>query len=148
MFMGQSVTVAQPPHVPLDVHTGVLWLLVQSVHVPPPPLGPQFMLLMATQLPELQQKPMPHGPSPLPPHAFWHMPPLHVGLLPEHGWHALPFCPQASLSPPETQVVPLQQPPLHGRPPAHDVEHWWAELHASPEGQSFAPLHPHTPCTH
>jgi hypothetical protein len=122
-FAGQSLVLLHP-HVPPGRHTGVLGVLVQFVHVPP--LGPQALSLIAAHVPPLQQKPVPHVPSPLPPHSLVQLfPPLQVGVLPEHTWHAPPLLPQASLSPPATQVVPLQQPVLHASPPAHDVVHWW-----------------------
>jgi hypothetical protein len=84
----------------------------------------------------------------LAPQAFVQPPPVHVGVWPEQGAQALPLLPQAPLSSPFVQLVPSQQPPLHVRPPAHDVLHTCDALQACPTGQSPAALHPHTPCTH
>jgi hypothetical protein len=81
------------------------------------------------------------------PHWLVQLPPAHVGDVPLQAWHVLPFTPHAALSAPDTQLVPLQQPPLHVRPPAQEVLQMWLEEHASPEGQSFALLQPHWPCT-
>jgi hypothetical protein len=77
------------------------------------------------------------------------LPPLQVGVLPEHTWHVPPLLPQAPLSPPATQVEPLQHPVLHASPPEHEVVHWWlAGSQASFAPQSLALVHPHAPCTH
>jgi hypothetical protein len=96
----------------------------------------------------LQQNPVPQVPLSVPSHAFVQLPPEHVGVWPEQGVHALPLFPQPSLATPSVQLVPSQQPPLHVRPPAHDVVQTCDALQACPVGQSPAALHPHTPCTH
>jgi hypothetical protein len=59
--------------------------------------------------------------------------------------HWLPLAPHALVELPGWQV-PLQQPPLHGLVPVHEVEHRCAAEvapHASPTGQSAATLQPH-----
>jgi hypothetical protein len=98
----------------------------------------------------LQQKAPPHVPSPPPPHAFVQALPAHVGVPPLHAVHAPPPLPHAALSAvPSThvEVAESQQPPLHGAPPAHELEHAWA-VQAMPVGQSPAALQPHAPWTH
>lgn len=80
-----------------------------------------------------------------PPQVLAQLPPVHVGLCPEHPWQALPLLPQASLALPFVQLVPLQQPPLHVSPPEHDVVHTCDELQACPGGQSPWLSHPQTP---
>jgi len=159
------------PHAPVSRQA---WPLLELLQSPPPgPLQPQLLLLHAEPagsfvqsahaLPEaphvfvaplpahwplLQQKPLPQVPSPLLPHAFVQLPPEHVGVWPEQGAHMLPLFPQPPLARPSVQLLPSQQPPLHVRPPAHDVAHTCDELQACPVGQSFWPLQPQTPDTH
>jgi hypothetical protein len=88
---------------------------------------------------------VPQVPLPGPSQALVQPPLSHVGFCPVQGWQVLPFFPQASLPVPSTQVEPLQQPPLHVSPPAHDVLQACALLQAFPAGQSFALLQPQTP---
>ena len=78
---------------------------------------------------------MPQVPSPAPPQLAVQLPFEHVGSCPEQPVQAPPFFPHAVLSVPATQLVPLQQPPLHGIPPAHELVQTCEELQASPAGQ-------------
>ncbi len=87
-----------------------------------------------------QQKPAPQA---APVHVAVHAPLVHVGVPPLHWEQAPPVLPQLPLSVPGWHIVPSQQPPWHGRPPAQLGEHWWLiGLHACPRGQSAGPLHP------
>jgi len=100
----------------------------QSAHVPPD--GAQAEFPMVAHMPELQQKPDPQVPSEPPPQLALQLPfAPHVGFWPLHVAQVLPLLPQAELSPPATQMLPLQHPPLQVRPPAHDVVQTCA-LHA------------------
>ena len=65
-----------------------------------------------------QQKP---APQPPPSQLAVHDPPAHVGVDPVHMPHAPPVDPHAVPDIPGTQLVPLQQPPLHFRPPSQLV---------------------------
>jgi hypothetical protein len=72
----------------------------------------------------------------------------HVGIAPAHVSHAAPVVPHAVAESPLVQVpAPAsgrsQQPPWHGSPAAHVVEHTWvASEQASPSGHSLADVHP------
>jgi hypothetical protein len=78
---------------------------------------------------------VPHVPSPGPLQALVQLPLAHVGFCPAQPWQVPPLLPHAALSVPGTQLVPLQQLPLHVRLPAHDVVHTFEALQALPAGQ-------------
>jgi hypothetical protein len=71
--------------------------------------------------------------------------------LPLHTEHIAPLAPHALVLVPATQVVPLQQPPLHAdcvAPPQLALHVCVDESHACPVGQSAGALQPHAPDTH
>jgi hypothetical protein len=73
------------------------------------------------------------------------LPFVHVGFCPEQPAQLPPLLPHAPLSVPETQLVPLQHPPLHARLPTHDVVHTLEALQALPLGHWLELLQPQTP---
>jgi hypothetical protein len=94
--------------------------VMQLVHEAPHVAG----FVSSAHMPPEQQKPVPHVPSPVAPHALTQAPMLlHVGVWPPQGAHVAPVEPQASFAAPAWQLLPSQQPPWHVRPPAHDVWH-------------------------
>lgn len=112
------------PQVPPGRQWGPSLALLQSTHAAP--FAPQAPSVGPTHVPLPQQKAPPHVPSPPEPHAFVQALAVHVGVPPLQATHAPPPLPHAALSAvPSThvEVAESQQPPLHGAPPAHEVEH-------------------------
>lgn len=150
-------------HVPLLPQVGVAPL--QALHEPEPPHAPFCVpgwQWVPSQQPPLQARP----PEQVLAHValLWHAvfagqsdaapqphatPPSHTCPFDEfvQSAHA-PLAPHSLFAVPATQApVAEQQPPLHALvPDPHEVEQvWLVLLHAWPDGQSVAALHPQVP---
>jgi hypothetical protein len=137
--LGQSVEVEHPHALP--THALPFGFPAQSTHAVADPHVVDDV--PATHLPiePPQQNP---APQPPPSQSAVQALPEHVGVSPEHVAQARPALPHAADDLPDTQVLVVSQhPPLHGSPPAHDVEQTpFAVSHASPTGQSFSVVQP------
>lgn len=120
------------PHVP-PTHAVPLAFPAQSTHAEAEPHADAEVPDVQVPIVPSQQKPAPQAP---PSQLAVHEPPMHVGVSPLHAWHAVPAEPHCIADLPGTQLVPLQHPPLHVRPPAHELPQWPVPgLQAWPAGQ-------------